>query len=368
MPSPSSPPSRTRRAFLASVGAAGTTLAGCSTLSSLTGSRRRWTHDLHGTPHGAPVVTAGTVLVRTTGEDEGRLAAVGRGSGEEAWAVPASRGPYGLAVNEGTVLLGGRESLVGLDLDSGEQVFTVSEGTPATNHSPTLVADDSGFVVLRREGGLLALDTDGEERWRTDAGVGGPLAGGLITTVAAEYDPEDGELLALRGFRADTGEGRWRVPLDTYRLRGVGVAGDRVFTTGEEVRAYDAGDGTERWTVGLGTDEEAFTPPVFADEEGFYVGTGVRWSDRDYGTAYGFAGAPPNVGYEYRTEHGVRELATGADARLFAAVGETVRRVDTETMTTRWAVSADAHSLAAGGDTCYVTTRDGGRLLALADD
>ena len=363
-----SSPSRTRRALLASIGAAGTALAGCSTLSSLTASRRRWSYDLHGTPSSPPVVTAGTVLVRSAGQDDGRLAAVGRGSGEEAWAVSATRGPYGLAVNEGTVLLGGRESLVGLDLASGEQVFTVPVGTPVTNHPPTLVADEEGFVVLRREGGLLALDTDGAERWRTETRVGGPLGGGLVTTVAAEYDPENGEILALRGLRTSDGEPRWRVPLDTDRLRGVGVAGDRVYTAGEDVRAYDAGDGTERWTFPLGTDEAAFTPPVFAEAGGFYVGTGVRWSDRDYGTAYGFAGAGPTPGYEDRTEQGVRGLATAAEERLFAVVGDTVRGVDTETMTTRWEVSADALSLAAADDTCYVTTDGSGRLLALAAD
>lgn len=361
---PSYPPN-TRRAFLASVGAA-TGLAGCSSL--LAPGRQRWAYDLVGSPNGAPVVTAGTVLVRTTGADEGRLTAVGRGSGEEAWSVPATRGPYGVAVSEGTVLVGGRESLVGLDLASGEELFTVPEGTPLTNHSPTLVADESGFVVLRRQGGLLALAPDGEERWRTDTRVGGPLATGLVITVAAEYEPETGDLLALRGFRAETGEPRWRVPVDIDRFRGVGVAGDRVYTAGPDVRAYDAGDGTERWIFSLGSDEEAFTPPVFADGGGFYVGTGVRWSDRDYGTAHRFAGAPPTIGYEYRTERAVSGLATGDDDCLFAAVGDTVRRVDIETMTTRWQVPLDPRSLAAAGDTCYVIPHERGRLLALADD
>lgn len=347
------------------MGAAGSALAGCSSL--LAPQRQRWSFELDGTPHGAPVVTAGSVLVRTAGEDEGRLTAVGRGSGEKAWSVPAARGNDGFAVSEGTVLLGGRESLVGIDLASGEEVFTVPVGTPGTNHPPTLVADEEGFVVLRREGGLLALDAAGEERWRTDTRVGGPLAGGLITTVAAEYDPEDGGLVALRGFRSSNGAARWRVPLDDFRIRGAAVEGDRVLTTGSTVRTFDAGEGTEIGRFGIGDDEVATTPPVPDDERGFYVGTGTAWQDASYGTVYP-VGAPPFQGFEYRTESAVTGLATGTGDRLFAAVGDTVRRVDTGTMTTRWDVSADAHSLAAGGDTCFVVTHDDGRLLALADD
>jgi hypothetical protein len=69
------------------------------------------------------------------------------------------------------------------------------------------VNDPPTLVAVRRDDGLLALTPDGTERWRNDTAVGAPIASDLVATVAPEYDPDRGALVALRGVPRRHGRG-----------------------------------------------------------------------------------------------------------------------------------------------------------------
>ena len=369
-------PSVTRRALLASLGATTGTLVGCSSLTAP--DRQQWSYSFESTPWSAPVVTHDTVLVLSTLDNGGRLTAIGRDSGEERWSRPVNV-IGGLAFHEasGTVLASDSETLlVGYDAVDGTQRFTTKVGEPELKHPLKITATETGFVALLPDGGLRALNTDGSEQWRIPANVRAPLASGTVTTVAAERDPDNGELVALRGFRTETGEDLFRVPserlfrvpVEALELLGIVVNGDSVYTATprDGIRCLDAADGSERWHFGHPTRHDLTTPPlVVADAYGdtVYAGSAVRYTDRDHGTIFDVSDG--RAGWEYRTETGVQAVAAGDPDSLFAVVGDSVRGLARETMTQRWSVPLDASHLAAAGDTCYAITTEEPRLVAV---
>lgn len=363
----------TRRALLASLGAASVSLAGCGSL--LAPAQQRWSHSLDGSPQGPPVLAGGVVLVRTLGRDRetGHLTAVARGSGEEVWSVEVPPGVSlgvfesgAAATSAGVAFVGGATSLTALDVATGDELFSVPVGIEGAYRGPSVVPDDDGVVVSTAEGPLLALTPDGEERWRSEVALDPPVSTGGVTTVGTEREPEGNDARAVVGVRTDSGEERWRVPWGEWDVAGVAVDGDRVHTTGPDLRTYDAGTGKRLRRFDFGSAEWATTPPVFGGRDAFFVGTGVPFAETEYGTVYPF---DTTLSLEYRIEEPVRDLTVDGLETYYVAVGTEVRAVDPESVSPRWQVNVTADRLTAGDGVCFAITRgEDAALVALADE
>lgn len=360
MPSPS--PARSRRAFLTTGAASVAGLSGLAGCRSLLGPRQRlWSVEFDGTPT-PPVVAEGTVHVGTREGDAGRLHALDSGSGERAWSAEIDGAPlseHRPVGRDGVVVVCSRAAVVGVDAETGDRRWTVS----TDGETASVAANGEGFYVASDQG-VLALDTDGETRWRRSPSppVRGPLAAGPVGVFGTEW--ADGDAVGVAGLDPATGESRWRSPVEGSRLAGLSAAGDRVFVAGDRLTARDATAGTVDWAFDPGSRERLSTPPL-TTENRVFVGTGVPWTDRSYGTVFELGRRNGTVGYEYRTDEGVSALA-GDDDGLFALVGRgRVHAVDPDAMSGRWRLDLGGRHLAARGGTCYVTRRESSRLVAL---
>lgn len=357
--------SSTRRAFLLAAGTAGLgSLAGCHSLTSP--EQQRWSYDTEHRIVDAPVLADGVAFVATRDFDArtGRVHAVDAGSGGRRWRTRVREPTAAPELHRGLVLVGTADGLVALDRGDGSERWRVDTDERVTR----LAATDDG--IYASGDGVLALDTGGETRWQEGTPVRGPLAAGTLAVVTSVLSGENDQ--ALAAFHPDDGTERWRTTLRTGRLSAPfpAVDGDRVYAVGRRVTAFDATTGAVRWVFDLGDRESLRTPPVRAD--GLHVGSGVLFTDRDYGTVFSLSGG--DLGYEFRAPNAVSALA-GDEGGLFARVGETVHAVDPDLMSGRWSVdlgrvasSGVGASLAAVDGTCYVALERTNRLVALADD
>lgn len=143
------------------------------------------------------------------------------------------------------------ESLVAADPVTGNRVFSLfvrSIKTPAVGDGLLVTGDEA----------LAAVDTEfGIVRWKRQD-VTRPTASPAVVdgeVYTATLNPEELVSLSL-----DNGAERWRVPLDVT-VRNIAVADGTVFATAGDdssdpngsVRAYAAADGSQQWTVGIGS-------------------------------------------------------------------------------------------------------------------
>ena len=144
-------------------------------------------------------------------------------------------------------------------------------------------SDDTVYAFFGAAGTLVALDRDGNERWRRELGPqpiqnqfgtgSSPLLHGDRLLVQL-YNEDSGRLLCLDAatgrdvWVAERGKGTaWSTPLvwDNKGTREVVAAGSG------SVIAYALADGSERWR--LGGFDTSFACSVVADAEAVYMGT-----------------------------------------------------------------------------------------------
>lgn len=243
---------------------------------------RRDRFDETGPPAVAP--EAGLVLV---GDRRG-LHAVPADGGEVAWSTggPALDASDVVLVADGVAYVAGRESVVAVEVATGERLWTV-DGT------------DLGAVgvgrVLAGEG-VRALDAgDGSEGWsHSDVTPYGPVSVGADASGGTVYA---GELGRLHAYALADGTERWSHRGGTEGFRVPAVAGDRLVVGtdrteagGGNVYAVDRESGARLWCGDLGFRG----PPVAAVAgDAAYVAAGdlvqargldggeVLWTHRD---------------------------------------------------------------------------------------
>ncbi|RXK51662.1 outer membrane protein assembly factor BamB family protein [Halorientalis pallida] len=327
----------TRRSVLSAMGGFGTAAAIGSRWSrrSLQAGGERWTqygYDDGNTGH-AP---------DNTGPDE----AIG-----EAWRFETG-GPVRnqIAVVDGRVYSGSADgSVYALDDSDGTERWRTRTGA-AVQCAP--VVDGGTVYIGNGAGNVFALNAaDGSEEWVYE--TNGRVATSLTVTDGTVYAPvNDGE--ADRSFAAidaESGSERWSVGGFGTATAGAVVDGTAYVGTGsQDLRAYDAGNGRERWR--FDAEYFVFTPPVVTD------GVVYAGSNDDAGTFYAVDATDGSERWRYETGRiaSVHTLAV-ANRTVFVCNDETLDALAAADGSKRWSVSASyprAPTVADG--TVYVLT------------
>jgi outer membrane protein assembly factor BamB len=268
-------------------------LAGLNPNPPIGGTQRRWRYretDLTSTRDGgpAPVVVDGTAYVGVDtdvdGQPEGAVAAVDASSGrpewvrvlpreQGAWASPVARPSVtGDRVYAGTWLNG----VFALDRADGSVLWHRPDpwetGLPR-GARPVAAPDGPLVVIADYEVVGLTLDT-GERLWsRTDGdGESGWYRGGAALAEGTLVTPVDlSEEWALLGVDVETGAERWRTVLDSQTDRAAPVVADGVVyhAGGSRLAALDLEDGTELFARSF---ESLFGTPIVGDGRLYVVG------------------------------------------------------------------------------------------------
>lgn len=378
-----------RRAFLASVGAAA--FAGCATVED--GSPDR---SPTGTPPSTPSWGGNSTedeRTPTPGDDDpaeprGEPSPPERISGEwpmpghdpgqsnyasgsagptepiaELWSRPIDATPTAPVVVDDTLYVGGSDGAVrAFDARTGERNWRTPVGTPAG--TPWAVADR---LYVPARGAVVALDpADGAEKWRVDTPTRRAF---LAAEHGLYYVPrKEPTVVALD----PSGEERWRADVDDPWTSNLFASDERVFvptdTANPKPWIFDAETGD---FAGENRPEgEGYHFPG----ERFYLDGTVYAADPFYGSLWAF---DARDGYGLRWRAGLGDpggdyLAAGAD-HLYANAradgpffalstndGEEVwSRTDVESLSTRPVVAGDALLVRTDGEVRCFDTSDG---------
>jgi len=240
-----------------------------------------WTFDYSGSY--AQVTGAGDLVVLA--DEDGDVAALDS-DGERVWSNDDEYVGYVVAVpdhDDVVVVAGGEGGGVGaLSTDDGEQLWWQDSGYP-------LAIDDEGLLL-----GDGAEDSDtsdvawvdsksGEEKWSIDDVGSTDVAEDAVYLVVADE---------LRRVDASSGRVSWSLDLSVDDDEYVGLASTSEFvavSVGNEVTAYDAGDGERLWSA------SAEDPSVDGfDDDRVYISETTYDEDTDDSdtsvTVYGRAG------------------------------------------------------------------------------
>jgi len=246
-----------------------------------------WRTAIPGSGWSQPIVVGGRLYVTTAVAKSG-----GRPSGMMGGVMSLSTWGMGSAPSEPVEF-----RVLRLDATDGRIAWSRSIadvkpkfGKHASNTfaTETPCGDDSGvYAFFAAAGILVALDHDGNERWRLDLGpqpIQNQFGTGSSPMLHAtkggsrlfiqRYNEDEGKLLCLDAatgreiWSADGPKGTsWSTPF-VWRNSGA----EEVVTAGQGmIVAYSIEDGRERWRFG-GIDTSFACSPV-ADEEGLYFGT-----------------------------------------------------------------------------------------------
>lgn len=181
----------------------------------------------------------------------------------------------------------------GVYVPVGDTLTAVRDGAVAWERAlpdpPESVHVAGRRVVVATEAATIALDPDGEERWRvqTDGAVATASAGGrtvLQGTYSGTLSGVDGDAAVVR---TDDGELLWSASIGEGRGRPAVTEGVVAFLLEQEVAVYDVETGDLRLTAEIPRD---VVPPVVAAPDGVYsVGErnceavaldadGIRWT------------------------------------------------------------------------------------------
>lgn len=244
---------RSRRAFLASLGAA--SLAGCTSNAPVTEAD-----------------TTGTSTPRAAPEPPARI--------DAEWPMPAHDAGLSNATRESA---GPTAPLAAL-----------WQVTADTTLSQPVLADETLYVG-GADGTVLALDArTGEERWRQSVGVGANAPWAVGEDL---YVPTAEAIVALSATRGDE---QWRV--DIPDRAGILVAAHGVYWISEGVVAgLGREDGSERWRTPL---QDPWEPHLFAGEASLFVSTGtngrIPWTVAP--ETGNVAGNEPEPGHDFPAE------------------------------------------------------------------
>ena len=234
-----------------------------------------WKTPIPGMGHSSPVVWGDRVFVTTAVAadevglvlgDKGRLQEA-RGKGSQSWRI------YCLDRRNGEVLWW-------KELYSGEP--RARRHVKASQANPTPATDGEMVVAILGSQGMVALDMEGNERWRRDLGVLNPgLFGDPVSSWGHGSSPVigDGRLFVqvdrhggsfLAAYDLTTGVEIWRVQRDekpvwaTPTFHSDGEKSQLIVMGGDYDRGYDPATGEEIWR--FPRDLEVKTPtPIVAD-------------------------------------------------------------------------------------------------------
>lgn len=217
-----------------------------------------WRYDGgHNRTSSSPVVADDGVYLA---DGLGRVHGIDRATGRQLWqrGTWGHRMPATPAVADGTLYYMGQGEGVfhAVDTADGSERWSVEPGDSAA--SPTVSGDTVVVPVTEPEGAILALGTDGEERWRTAA----PVAAAPATDGELLYVPGDG---GLRALGLDGGELRWTADLGSRAATPPALADGALYlgTTDGAIHGVDAGSGEPLWSTGTG--RETASAPAVAD-------------------------------------------------------------------------------------------------------
>jgi outer membrane protein assembly factor BamB len=211
------------------------------------------------------------------------LQAVGPG-GELRWTVAADARALPAIAGDGTIYLGGGQSLMAINADGTVRWVTPTRGGGIT-WSPPAIGPDGTIYQNTSRGVLHAVDPTGRVKWTFEAP--GPLLRNPSPPAIAEdgtiyFASEDGHLYAFD----PNGRERWRfAAAGPVRAASIGLDGTiyfandltlsgsgRDYVRGGESRMYALNpDGTERWSAAL--EGEVWAGPAIGFDGTLYMGT-----------------------------------------------------------------------------------------------
>lgn len=223
------------------------------------------------------VVGDGTVAA----VDRGGVVAYDAATGDVRWRrpYPSARALVDPVVRDGTLALGVDATVRGLSLADGSEAWRAS----VPGSLGRLAGEPDGFVAVTDAAGegasgrVLALSPDGEERWAVGPGDLSPdgvelrgaavLADGTVY-VAGRRSRGDGVVLALD---AADGDQRWHasLPVETSALTATPVAAYVGGLSDGLVRALDQYDGSHRWDAHL---DGSMVTALATDGDAVYAG------------------------------------------------------------------------------------------------
>ncbi|MEZ6108113.1 MAG: PQQ-binding-like beta-propeller repeat protein [Pirellulaceae bacterium] len=240
---------------------------------------RKWRVDL-GPSYSGPIVTATQVFVtETVDEQDERVTALDRATGERLWSVAwpgAMQVPFFAKANgdwirstpayaDGLLYVAGmRDVLVCLDGETGQEVwrfdFPQQLGTPLPDFgfvcSPLV---DGDYVYVQAGGGFVKLDRKtGELVWKSLDDGGGMMGSAFSSPIKASIEGVDQFLVQTReslcGVSAEDGTVLWRQEVPAFRGMNIltpTVVGNRIFTSsyGGESFLYEIKQGDDQWSV-----------------------------------------------------------------------------------------------------------------------
>ena len=232
---------------------------GTDTPPSEEGGPVAWRRDLGSAVTHPPATRGGTAFV---GTEAGTVHAVATGDGRRRWSTdvgqPVQSRPLvadGAAfVVSGTTELGSNHEVYALETDTGEERWRFAPESwwlePVGTHEGTLYVATADDAISAEGQTLYALATEGgEERWSAEVG---DASGGLVTDEAV-YVPSYGRLYA---YDAGDGTRRWTRELADYTHRTIVATEDRVVYAAEtdgsrgELVGLDAATGERAWSFG----------------------------------------------------------------------------------------------------------------------
>ncbi|MEZ5093930.1 PQQ-binding-like beta-propeller repeat protein [Nocardioides sp.] len=176
---------------------------------------------------------------------------------EEAWSWTGAGDGIGVRVHGGDSYVsdfnGDSAELVALD-KNGEERWRVSDSVGGYVSG---LSDDGDILLLSaidESGGITAIDTsDGSTLWSDEVGYVGQVRGKIFWFF-------DGSTLGIADV--ETGEQQWSEPSDNFALDG-----DTMFVQdGRRLSAMDLDSGDELWTADLpGVDEDTYPTVVATD-------------------------------------------------------------------------------------------------------
>jgi len=291
------------------------------------------------------------------GSEDGTLYGVDVETGEPVWTVsePADAIASSPTAVDGTVYVGSDDgTLYAVDATEGETVWTFdAEGGPIVS-SPTVVGGT--VYVGTGSGAVVAVDrTTGEQRWRFDETTA-PINGAPTVIDGTAYVGSDaGTLFALETTAGDV---RWETTLGDTIASSPTVRDGTLYVGSFDEQAYaiEVADGSIDWSTDLG--DIVFASPTVV-EETVYIGTagfgtGLHALDTETGERRWTADGPAGVASS-PTAHVGTVYVGSVDGRVYA--------VDSETGETAWETNELASQVTSSptvlAGTLYVGSTDG---------
>lgn len=311
-----------------------------------------------------PSLTDGTVYVGAGAARNGHVLASGfvyalDDDGSERWRIGTGSAETSPAVVDGALYIGKQDHVCAVDAETGSERWRAETGGYETS-SPA-VADGTVYVGTWDDGGgvAYALDAnDGTERWRVEHDE--RVVAQVVADGTVYVGTERGIVYAVA---AADGSEQWRVDTGGTISESLAVAGGTVYVADSYkpiVHALDASDGRREWRYEPERLEEGFVAPAVANGTVFLGSSGgeICALDADDGTE------------QWRSTTNTSSRAPAvADGSVYVG-GEdgVVYALDADDGTSHWQFDTGGYEVsmaAVAGGTVYLGTSEPSAVLAL---